>query len=764
MITKRINIFMKQNIVLVFAVLFILTPVFALADVIDFGNAMNPPNEVSVMPLGTSTKIAWKTPAGTPPTKYYIYSRLASESTIYAIGESTSLQFIANYPFAGANEAQLRYFQVSSVFADGSESFLTLPIGNDDTDGDAISDANETVLGSNPNLVDTDGDGLTDTQEYYLYNTDPTKVDTDGNGVNDLDQVRAALTPATPPTTITVTKRIYSNAQDGYVFSRQGTWALARSTNSSTAFSGTAAEGWGVIAENDASYYQVGQSHLFFDTAVIPANATITGANVGVYAAYYTPYKADNETLTLVTSPLTAAPSSSDANKTGSVELTSARQTVPTEAAPAYVVLPLNATGISTINKTGITAFATRMSYDFDNTTPTGRNLMWLSYSENGNQNQRPYLDVTYTVQGPAIAFAGMAAQTVDVAFPITLVTANIATGTVLQISSSAGTVSPSSLTVTNNSATGNILISGIATSTSITLTTAGGGATTTSASFIVQVPPTTITLTKKFYSNANDGYVFSRQTSWSAARSTNSGYSMSSTADSGWGNITENDGIGYFQNGQSHYFFDTSLISPYADVIGANLGVYGNYNSAYNTNNLKLSVVGSPLFAAATASDANKAGATEYTDTRQSVPNQNSSAYIVFPLNSAGRSAVNKASTTALATRTSYDIDNLTPTGRNLMMMYYSESTDPNQRPYLEVTYTVPAPKIILPAIAAQTLATSFPMTITTANIVDGTSIALTSSAGVITPATVTVSNNAATAMFTIVNVATTSSITITE
>ena len=37
-----------------------------------------------------------------------------------------------------------------------------------DTDGDGLSDAEETTLGTNPNLADSDGDGLGDKQEVTL--------------------------------------------------------------------------------------------------------------------------------------------------------------------------------------------------------------------------------------------------------------------------------------------------------------------------------------------------------------------------------------------------------------------------------------------------------------------------------------------------------------------------------------------------------------------------------------------------------------------
>lgn len=56
---------------------------------------------------------------------------------------------------------------------------------NIDTDGDGLTDAQETVLGTNPNNPDTDGDGLSDGAEVNTYNTNPLIFDTDGDGLSD---------------------------------------------------------------------------------------------------------------------------------------------------------------------------------------------------------------------------------------------------------------------------------------------------------------------------------------------------------------------------------------------------------------------------------------------------------------------------------------------------------------------------------------------------------------------------------------------------
>jgi hypothetical protein len=54
-----------------------------------------------------------------------------------------------------------------------------------DSDGDGLSDSQEAILGTNPQLADTDGDGWNDGIEYLKTFTDPLKVDSDGDGVSD---------------------------------------------------------------------------------------------------------------------------------------------------------------------------------------------------------------------------------------------------------------------------------------------------------------------------------------------------------------------------------------------------------------------------------------------------------------------------------------------------------------------------------------------------------------------------------------------------
>jgi hypothetical protein len=58
-----------------------------------------------------------------------------------------------------------------------------------DIDGDGVSNEDEYLNRSNPEVVDTDADGLTDQQEIVTYSTDPWRADSDGDGLDDEAEV-----------------------------------------------------------------------------------------------------------------------------------------------------------------------------------------------------------------------------------------------------------------------------------------------------------------------------------------------------------------------------------------------------------------------------------------------------------------------------------------------------------------------------------------------------------------------------------------------
>ncbi len=67
--------------------------------------------------------------------------------------------------------------------------------GEDDLDGDGISNKEELAIGTSPINYDTDRDGLSDSEEINKYHTDPLKTDTDRDRLSDYDDVYLGFDP-----------------------------------------------------------------------------------------------------------------------------------------------------------------------------------------------------------------------------------------------------------------------------------------------------------------------------------------------------------------------------------------------------------------------------------------------------------------------------------------------------------------------------------------------------------------------------------------
>jgi Tol biopolymer transport system component len=72
--------------------------------------------------------------------------------------------------------------------------------GQQDTDGDGLTNQNEQAIGTDPNNADTDRDGLLDGQEVLRLGTNPLLPDSDGDGLTDGDEVKRGTNPLNPDT------------------------------------------------------------------------------------------------------------------------------------------------------------------------------------------------------------------------------------------------------------------------------------------------------------------------------------------------------------------------------------------------------------------------------------------------------------------------------------------------------------------------------------------------------------------------------------
>ena len=159
-----------------------------------------------------------------------------------------------------------------------------------------------------------------------------------------------------------------------------------------------------LLAENallTAPTYLIIRAFLFFDTSIIPDDATLTKAVLRLYLTSKIEENSGQSTLHVVEGvqddPLQLNDFGDHLSKTTS------------GGSIAYSVLPdvnnhfdisLNDTGKGWVNKTGITKLCLRVSGDIDNTVPTnagaGKNYIMWSSSEKGVESQRPKLIVYY--------------------------------------------------------------------------------------------------------------------------------------------------------------------------------------------------------------------------------------------------------------------------------------------------------------------------------------------------------------------------------
>ncbi len=84
--------------------------------------------------------------------------------------------------------------------SDAQEALIGTDPNNRDSDGDGLSDGDEAlVYGTSPTNRDTDGDLLLDGDEITIYQTDPTKADTDGDGIIDSIEISQGTDPRSTP-------------------------------------------------------------------------------------------------------------------------------------------------------------------------------------------------------------------------------------------------------------------------------------------------------------------------------------------------------------------------------------------------------------------------------------------------------------------------------------------------------------------------------------------------------------------------------------
>lgn len=156
--------------------------------------------EAANVSLGRTPKDAGFTPLGKP---IFLLGSSSQNGQIFDVDSEVVTQELELVPYS---------FVYGSLSADGDQAILSngnvaflfdvTDTGDTDSDGDGLSDPDEALAGTNPNLADTDGDGLDDGAE----------VD------NGLDPLTPNTTPAELAAHLETIKRNASNQQAAALF------------------------------------------------------------------------------------------------------------------------------------------------------------------------------------------------------------------------------------------------------------------------------------------------------------------------------------------------------------------------------------------------------------------------------------------------------------------------------------------------------------------------------------------------------------------
>ena len=141
---------------------------------------------------GLKTRVSWNISSGA--SSYRIYAKNQGEPYLQLIGTTSGLSFDTDDEWAYVASITTRLYAVSAVNVQGTESFLSDMVKNDDRDHDGLTDVKEAMAGSNPDNPDSDGDGLLDGDEYNR-GTNPLVTDTDGDGYSDYEEIQAGSDP-----------------------------------------------------------------------------------------------------------------------------------------------------------------------------------------------------------------------------------------------------------------------------------------------------------------------------------------------------------------------------------------------------------------------------------------------------------------------------------------------------------------------------------------------------------------------------------------
>ncbi len=156
---------------------------------------------------GLKTRLTWTASPDSNVVQYRVYARLTTDPFLTFTTSTTGVACNMPHAWAASDSIPTMLYAVAAVKADGSESFLTDLVENNDRDHDGATDAEESELGTDQTKADTDGDGLKDGEEVY-HATNPLVKDTDGDGYNDYAEIQAGSDPLDPQSVPATTRYV----------------------------------------------------------------------------------------------------------------------------------------------------------------------------------------------------------------------------------------------------------------------------------------------------------------------------------------------------------------------------------------------------------------------------------------------------------------------------------------------------------------------------------------------------------------------------
>lgn len=196
---------------------------------------------------------------------------------------------------------------------------------------------------------------------------------------------------------------VESTSVDGRILTdAQVTWATVRGlTTSPTVNDSEAAQVFIRGTKFSAVDFRIGRSFFLFDTSAIPDTDTISSAtfSLAALALGVSNVDAGNWDLVASTPASNTAIVEDDYDQLGTtLQATSMALSSWVDTDTTYNDLTLNATGLSSISKTGITKFGCRSSLDTSNTEPTGGNQLGCYFADQAGTSADPKLVVVHSV------------------------------------------------------------------------------------------------------------------------------------------------------------------------------------------------------------------------------------------------------------------------------------------------------------------------------------------------------------------------------